>query len=193
MRLLAATILILTLTACADSKPGYIVAQEQDRQVKALRERYYADLGTPDFAGIAGRVNLHLTYPHDEDACAAIGPDRLPTAEERAALQRWAVLREAYLAKVEAIIMQEPNGSSQVKSAADQFDVVLDNGLRGQSALIANLAEGRMTYCQFATEAKALTEDLVRTAGALHAKIWQARKMDFTLSHPSDIGNPYLH
>jgi hypothetical protein len=193
MRLVAATILILALAACADSKPGYIVAKEQDRQVNALREHYYSDLGGPEFTGLAGKVNLHLIFPQDEDPCAAIGPDRLPTAEEQAALRHWAALRGTYIAQVEAIVMQEPNGSSQVRSAADQFDAVLDNGLRSQSALIANLAGGRLTYCQFATEAKALTDDLVREAGSLQMKILQARKLDWGLSHSGEIGNPYAN
>jgi len=191
MRLLAAAILVLALAACADSKPAYVAAKENHRQLEALRERYDGDLDAPEFAGLAGMVNLRLIFPRDEDPCAAIGPDRLPNAEERVALRHWAALRESYLAKVEAIVMQEPDGSSQVKSATSQFDAVLDNGLRGQSAMVANLAEGRLTYCKFATEVKALTDELVREGGALQAKIWNARSLDWYLSHRGEIGNPY--
>jgi hypothetical protein len=68
---------------------------------------------------------------------------------------------------------------------------VLDNGLRSQGVLIAALAEGRMTYCQFATEDKKLTEGFLKDAGSLARKFWQVRTEDYQRSHPIAGPTPY--
>lgn len=191
MRLTAVTCLILALAGCADSTPGYVAAKEQAQAARELRTRYDADLDNPAFAILAGKVDLHQSYTAAENPCAGLGQDRYATAEERAALKQWAALRGAYVGRYEAIVMQEPDGSSQVKRAADEFDAVVDNGLRSQSVLISNLAEGRMTYCQFAAEDKDLTQGFLKEATTRKRVLLWTMSQDYALSHPDALHNPY--
>jgi len=191
MRLAAPVILVLALAGCADSTPGYVVGQEQLRQVKMLQARYDSDLDSPSFASLAGKVDLHQIYLPGEDPCAGLIEDSFPTAQESVALKRWAHLHAAWIIQYETIAMEEPNGSSELKSVADLYDAVMDNGLRSQNVLISALAEGHLTYCQFATENKKLTEGFLKDAGSLARKFWQVRTEDYERSHPGSGPTPY--
>lgn len=69
--------------------------------------------------------------------------------------------------------MTEPTGSSHVKDLTEQFHVVLDNALRGQSVLIDKLADGVLTYCQFAEVDKEWTDVTVKKTGKIRHDLLQ--------------------
>lgn len=177
MRLLAATILVLAVAGCSDAPSP----RQQMAQANALQRHYYSDIDSPAFAILAGKVDLHQTYHPSENPCTAIERDRVPTAEESVALKRWAALLEAYLAKLEAVLVTTPSGSLAVKQRVDQFYAVMDNGLRGQAVLISNLAEGRLSYCQFATQDKDLTEGVLQEASLLRAEVHREMRAEYSL------------
>lgn len=191
MRLWVPIIPVLALAGCANSTPGYVVGQQQLRQVKELQARYDADLESSDFAILTGKVDLHQIYLAGEDPCAGLIEDRVPTAQESVALKKWARLHAAWIIQYETIAMEEPNGSSELKSVADNYDAVMDNGLRSQNVLISALADGRLSYCQFATENARLTKGFLTDAGSLARKFWEIRVEDYTRSHPGSGPTPY--
>jgi hypothetical protein len=162
--------------------------EQQLSQARELEARYYAALSAPSFAIFADKIDLHEIYAPDKDPCAAIREDRIPTAEESVSLRQWAEMRASYEARILAVITTEPSGSSQTKSQVARLDALEDNGLRTQTVLISNLADGRLTYCQFATLDKALTQDIVRQAAALRRSMREERQMLYNITH-RDIGS----
>lgn len=191
MRLFATMILALalavgvtvTMTGCTDMTQRSTVAREQLRQAKALEQNYEEALEAPTFTILTGKVDLHQAFYPDKDPCAGVSEDRLPTAEERVALKHWSRLNDLYLDKFEAVTMIDFNGTSQFKEALDRFNAVMDNALRSQAVLISVLAEGRLTYCQFATEDKDLTENVVRETKALSGDLKDVMGLENGLFH----------
>jgi hypothetical protein len=175
--------LVLALAACGDTTPRARLNQEQELQIAELRARYLRDLAGPTYAGLAEEIDLKEEYRRKLDPCARIREDRVPTAEERIALKQWARLRETFFARYQDLTLREPPGSSQIKGLTDQLNAAMDNGLRAQSVLIANLAEGHLTYCQFATQDKLLTEGVLHEAIALRRDISATEDEEFSLSH----------
>lgn len=183
MRFVTATILTLAMAGCADMAPRSSLARQQLHEAEELQARYASDLAAPSFAVLAGKIDLNQTYRRDTDPCAAVREDRVPTAEESVALRKWSEVREVYLARIEAVVMTEPAGTSHVKELASRFDAVMDNALRGQSVLISNLVDGHLTYCQFAQFDKAWTEDALKQSGALRHDLREVLGWEYFTSH----------
>ncbi len=179
MRLVAATIMLLALAGCADTTSRARLARQQLREAEAVEAIYDQALAAPSFALLADKVNLREVYHRGEAPCAAIKEDRLPTAEERVALRQWASLRQSYLVKLDDILLGEPSGSSHAKRLIAQFDVVTDNALRSQSVLIEKLADGDLTYCQFAEFDKEWTENTVRQIDAIRRELRQVAAWEY--------------
>lgn len=192
MRLLLTMTLVLAVAGCGDQPSRATLAQQQLVQVRQIQESYDRELKDPTFAVIDGKVNLQEAYRPSENPCVMADRDRPPTAEEGIALKRWADLHQRQLTKLEAVLLTAPEGSSALKESVDRFYAVMDNGLRSQLVLISSLAEGRISYCQFAVEDKNLTNGVLREAAALRSDVGREIQQESSLAHnwtfPSNSG-----
>lgn len=170
MRLPLFACALLALAGCAQTSPSYIARTDKQSEVR-LRDEYNDDIAGPDFAVLAGKVDLTETFRHDQPACQGIAADAYPTPAESAALRRWTELRMGYFLGSEALQIRAAAVSEKATPTVHRYVSLLDDGLKRSTALISDLADGKMTYCQFAEADKALTESVIAEAGPLHAEL----------------------
>lgn len=170
MRPLTLLCAALVLTGCASEPSGYLARNDQLAE-KRLRNDYQSDIEGPDFAALKGRVDLAETFRHDVPACQGITADGYPTPVEAVALHRWTELRMAYFLGSEALQIRAAAVSEKATPTVHRYVSVLNDGLKRSTALISDLADGKMTYCQFTESDKALTETVIAEAGPLHAEL----------------------
>ena len=157
MRSWIAAAAILALTGCTGNPPSraYLVMSASEDE-KAELARYRADLDTTDIAPLHGKINFLETYYRGEPACLHLGAgaDSRPTPAEADALRRWAKMRTAYFEQFHALELKTGAASSKVAPLTQRYVDALREDLRHTTALIADLADGKMTYCEFAARHK---------------------------------------
>ena len=157
--------------ASNENSAALIQAKAQLRQVSALQWRYREELHDSDLSILAGKVDVTETYRRGQPACLA-DSGSIPTVEERAALRRWADLRRSYLDRVLEITSAPlPVSDQRIVPLMAEYNEVLRDGARVGGVLIAALADGQMSYCQFAARDRDLTEAVLREGAALRTEI----------------------
>lgn len=146
---------LLALTGCTDipSSRAYVLMSDRMDEKTEL-SRYNAELGSDDFARLDGKINFSEIYYRGAPACERLTADGYPTPAESAALRRWAAVRAAYFEQYHTIELKIGAASEKVAPLAQRYVGALEEDLRRSTALISDLADGRMTYCEFATRQK---------------------------------------
>jgi hypothetical protein len=176
----------LALAGCAAGSDGYL-ARNDSLAEKRLRNDYRDDMEGPDFAALKGRVDLTETFHHDAPACLGLADGRATPAES-AALRRWIELRTAYFLGTEALQIRAAAVSEKATPTVHLYLGVIDDGLKRTTALISDLADGKITYCQFAEADKAVTEQVIAEAAPLHAELVKAAAAhEFVFIYPTGI------
>ena len=150
--------LLLALAGCADNPPSkpYVLLSDKLEETNQLA-LYREDLDSDDVALLDGKINFKETYFRKEPACDRIraGGDSVPTREESSALRRWGAMRVAYFEQFHGLELKTGDASNKVAPLAARYVEALRDDLDYSTALIDDLAAGKMTYCQFATRQKA--------------------------------------
>lgn len=148
----------LALAGCADNPPSRAYLALSDRlEAGSLRARYHDALDDPEFAPLREHVNLTETYePGTPPPCEDAGRDGYPTLVEKGALRRWVELRTAYFSGIDTLQVRGAETSRGAAPAAWHYETALSEALRLSNEAISDLADGKMTYCQFARRDKAL-------------------------------------
>jgi hypothetical protein len=146
---------ILALPGCAGVPPSraYVLMSDQMDE-KTLVTRYRTELDSGDIALLAGKINFNETYYRAAPACELLKADGYPTPAESAALRRWAELRTVYFEQFHTLELKTAAASDKVAPLARRYVDALEEDLQRSTALIAALADGKMTYCEFATRHK---------------------------------------
>ncbi len=121
-----------------------------------LRARYHDALDSDDFAPLRGKVDLTETFDAGPPPCDDARMTGRPTPAERAALRRWIELRTAYFTGLDALQVHAARISTASAPAARRYEASLSEALRLSTAAISDLADGKLTYCQFARRDDAL-------------------------------------
>ena len=161
--------LVLVLAGCADNT-SYLTRIDRIAETQ-MRADYRKDIAGPDFAVLNGRVDLTETLRKAAPACSSTAADTYPTPAESAALHRWIELRTGYFLGIEALQIRAAAVSEKAGPAVNRYVDILREGLKRSTALISDLADGKMTYCRFAEADQALTVSMIAEAGPLHAEL----------------------
>ena len=148
---------VLALTGCTANPPSRAyLALSAGEDEKAELARYRAELDDADIAPLHGKINFLETYYRGEPACQHLraDADRRPTPAEAESLRRWAKMRTAYFERFHALELKTGAASDKVAPLTQRYVDALEEDLRRTTALIAELADGKMTYCEFATRHK---------------------------------------
>lgn len=158
MRSLIAIGLVLTLVACADNPPSRAYLALSDRlDTGTLRSRYHSILDADEFAPLRGHVDLSETFDRGGlPPCENTRLDGYPTPTESGALRSWIALRTAYFTRVDLLQTRAAETSSEAAPAARRYETALSDALQLSTAAISDLADGKITYCQFARRDKVL-------------------------------------
>ena len=168
---IVASTLVLTLAACADTPQSrsYTLISDKLDESRQLA-RYRDELDSDDIALLDGKINFTETYYRDTPACKRI-KDGYATPEESAALRRWSVVRAAYFQEFHALELRTGAASDKVAPLAMRYVDSLEEDLRLTTALIGDLADGKISYCQFATRQKAAIIESVDHATPLRQEM----------------------
>jgi hypothetical protein len=140
------------LAGCAANPPSQTyLAINSMLEAGKMRTQYRSDLDSADFAPIRGRVDLAESFERGLPACTEASLDGYPTPEEQTALRRWAELRTAYLIGLDALQVSAGETSRATAPVTWRISVALAKGRQDSTRMIADLIDGRLTYCQFAT------------------------------------------
>ena len=172
MRSWIAAAAILVLSGCAQIPPSRAyVLMSTGMDEKAELSRYRAELGSGDIALLDGKINFSETYYRGEPACTHLTANGYPTPAESAALLRWAMMRTAYFEQFHALELKAGAASDKVAPLTQRYVDALEEDLRHTAALIADLADGNMTYCEFAIRHKAAVLASSDRAQPLHKEM----------------------
>ena len=188
-------VLVLCLSACADNKTEYAFDREIDQQVQQisdLRAQYRQRTQDPALDLIRAKVVLTESYLKHGSACAAGAEQSYPTSAERAAIQRWALARGEFIAQL-AVLAKPPADASERMA---RFMTELDQANFAAAAQISeklnDLSEGRITYCQFAQDSRAINREVHRLTGGYRNTIDEELLLDAKIRHmpraPSSVG-----
>ncbi|GEM_PF-1884352 len=141
--------------------------KERQAQVAALAERYQADLKDPAFDIIRDKVSLQEIYRRHEPSCQPGPNDPFPTAAEKTALHKWAATRATYFREVLSVLAPPGNVSEKLGSLIDQYYTAIQTSSTQTGLIIDQLADGKLTYCRFATDHRAALEAAGRNSDAI--------------------------
>ena len=157
MRSWIVAVAVLALAGCAETTPSrsYLALSDQ-LELANMRSRYFNDLDAAELSPLKGRVDLSETFKWSLNSCEEASLDGYPGPAEQLALRRWIELRTAYYMGSEVLETRAAGSSSQTAEAAYRYADSLHQTLKLSTALISDLADGKMTYCQFARRDRAL-------------------------------------
>lgn len=188
---IAAGTLVLTLTACADVTPSrsYTLYSDKLDETSQL-SRYRGELSDSDIALLDGKITFTETYYRDAPACKRI-KDGYPTPAESVALRHWSEIRASYFQEFHALELKTGAASDKVAPIALRYIDSLEEDLRLSTALIGDLADGKISYCQFATLQKAqIIASTDHAAPLRHEMIAMMAQENY--SNPTGVANgPY--
>ena len=168
MRVWGAAGIVLALAGCADNPPSRsYLAMNSMLEATKMRTQYRAELEGAEFAPIRGRVDLAESFEGGVPACDEASLDGYPAADQQRSLRRWMELRTAYLIGLDALQVKAGESSRVTAPAAWRYSVALAEARRQSTQLIADLADGKMTFCQFAQADKSLPYVAARRAQPL--------------------------
>ena len=172
MRSWIAVAALFALGGCAEDQRSHAYVQMSTSLAEKTEYAHYqAQLDSADIALLDGKINFTEFYWRENPACANIRAEGYPTPAESAALKRWAVLRAAYFERFYALELKNGAASDKVAPLTQRYVESLREDLKGSTALISSLADGKMTYCEFATRQKASIIASTERAGPLHKKM----------------------
>lgn len=157
MRSLIVAVAALALAGCAETAPSrsYLALSDQ-LELANMRSRYFNDLDATELSPLRGRVDLSENFKWSKTSCEDAALDGYPSPDEQIALRHWIELRTAYYMGSEVLETRAAGSSSDTAQAAHRYADSLNETLKLSTALISDLADGKMTYCQFAHRDKAL-------------------------------------
>lgn len=186
---------VLLLAGCADNPPSRTYLAFADHlELGELRVHYAQAIESDALAPLADKVNLAENFGPGQPPCDDARMNRAPTPEESSALRHWMELRTAYYTGLAALRARADEASPQAAPAAHRYETGLLEDVRRSAALIWDLADGKITYCQFASRDKVLTYYARRREGLLRDNMVLAEPVlapgENSIYGPSGIGIP---
>lgn len=179
--------LLLFMAGCSD-QADYRRQQEaalRHQEFVEARAQYRATLKDSSLDAIRDKLPLSEDFLRDRPACADTSLNAYPTSAERAAIRKWADLRTAYEAKSDALSAPLPDLTERLAAMDRSYRAMIFSASHAVAQNIQELAEGRITYCQFAAAAKEITEHALIQAAPLRAEI------HFELQRDANDLNPF--
>jgi hypothetical protein len=163
---------VFALAGCSEIPSSHAYVLMSDRMdEKSQLSRYNAELASGDIALLDGKVNLFETFNRAAPPCEHLTADGYPTSAESAALRRWAELRAAYFERYHTLELRTGAASDKVAPLAQRYVDALKEDLRRSTTLIFDLADGKLSYCQFAARQKEATIASSDRARPLHKEM----------------------
>lgn len=147
---------VFALAGCSDVPRSHAYRLFSDKLDEGSQYAAYRDdLDSDDIALLDGKINFKETYHRETPACRHIeAANEYPTPAESAALRRWAAVRAAFFEQFYSLELKTVAPSDKVLPLAQLYVAALEDDLDYSTALIDDLAAGKMTYCQFAERQK---------------------------------------
>jgi len=174
MKTMLAISLTILLAGC-NTKTDYLAFEQIDQrtqEIAQLREQYRQQRLDPALDSIREKVVLSESYSRRQSPCANGIEEAYPTAAEKAAIRRWAEKRNDFI--VQLAVMAKPSSAmpALMVERINDWDAIKFAAAAQTTANIEALAEGRMTYCQFAQASFAVNTEAERRARAWRGIIY---------------------
>jgi len=193
MRTLLSLTLVMALAGCTgDTLSTYALNKETAERHKALaadRAHYLEQMNAPSFASIRETVDFTDRQAVRLTSCTGTASDRVPNADERAALQRWADLRANFTAQAAKFVEMPAGTPEKMAQRKRQYSEIVVRANQETNALIGELAAGRLTFCQYDLQDQAIVDRAVHDAGPAARQFRNDAILEYnTMNRPFDSG-----
>lgn len=181
-RIFGLALAAIALSGCADMNRSAGFNQELDQrnqQIAILRHHYREEIQDPSLNSIREKVTLNESYLRHASPCAGAIDDSYPTPAEQATIRKWMGERNDFLTRLSAL-------TAPVSAVSDRYRVMMANFDANKFAYaaqitqkITDLAEGRLTYCQFAEASQDINLQAHRNALAFRGQLSEEGVLDY--------------
>lgn len=170
-----------TLSACGTNDTAAFNQEldQRNQEIAVLRRSYRQEIQDPSLDLIRDKVTLNESYLRHASPCDGGIDNSYPSPAERVVINRWMSERSDFLTRLAALTAPVPSESERYTRMMTNFDKNKFFYAAQISEKINELAEGRLTYCQFAEASRNINIEARRNAMAFRAELETEGSLDF--------------
>jgi hypothetical protein len=176
---------VLALSGCEATYPKAEFSKElgrRNQEIAALRHQYQQEIQDRSLDPIREKVTLSESYLRQTSPCVGRIDDSYPTPGEQAALRQWMSERSDFLTQLASLTTPVPSENERYTRIMTRYDANKFSYAAQITQKLDELAEGHLTYCQFAKASQRINLAAHRNALAFRNELSTEDTLDFKRS-----------